>query len=55
VVFDVVGIDPPVANALRRIMIAKVPTMALEQITILQNTSEVRNLLFFFIFFLFFF
>jgi len=30
--FDIVGIDAPIANALRRIMLAEVPTMAIEKV-----------------------
>ncbi len=43
IVFDVVGIDAPLANALRRIMISRVPTMALDQVTIEENTSEIPD------------
>lgn len=39
--FDMVGIDPPLANAFRRILIAEVPTMAIDQIRIWQNTSVI--------------
>ncbi len=42
-VFDVIGIDAPIANALRRIMIARVPTMALDQVTIEENSSELPD------------
>jgi DNA-directed RNA polymerases I and III subunit RPAC1 len=42
-VFDVVGIDAPVANALRRNMISRVPTMAFDQVTIVENTSEIPD------------
>jgi DNA-directed RNA polymerase I and III subunit RPAC1 len=37
--FDVSGIEAPYANALRRIMIANVPTIAIEKVGIWQNTS----------------
>lgn len=37
--FDLVGIDPSLANALRRILIAEVPTMAIEHVFIVNNTS----------------
>ena len=30
--FDMIGIDTPFANAFRRILIAEVPTMAIEQV-----------------------
>ena len=32
--FDIKGIDAPIANALRRIMIAEVPTMAIEKVNL---------------------
>ena len=30
--FDLIGVDPSLANALRRIMISEVPTMAIEKV-----------------------
>lgn len=39
--FDAVGIDPSVANALRRIMISEVPTMAIEHVFYVDNTSVI--------------
>jgi len=36
---DIKGIDPGLANALRRILIAEVPTVALDVVHIFQNTS----------------
>jgi len=41
--FDVIGIDPAIANGLRRIMIAEVPTMAIEHVFITKNTSIVHD------------
>lgn len=38
-VFDVNGIEPPLANALRRIMIAEIPSVAVEKVNMWQNTS----------------
>mmetsp|Transcript_5063 Transcript_5063/g.7558 ORF Transcript_5063/g.7558 Transcript_5063/m.7558 type:complete len:270 (+) Transcript_5063:410-1219(+) len=38
-VFDLVGIDTPIANAIRRILLSEVPAMAFEQIYIRNNTS----------------
>jgi DNA-directed RNA polymerase I and III subunit RPAC1 len=32
IIFDLVGVEPPLANALRRIMIAEIPTMAIEKV-----------------------
>lgn len=43
VVFDVIGIDAPVANALRRILLSEVPTMAIEIARIFQNTSIIQD------------
>ena len=33
IVFDLIGAEPPLANALRRIMIAEIPTVAIEKVT----------------------
>lgn len=41
--FDMIGIDPAVANAFRRILIAEVPTMAIEKVFIANNTSVVQD------------
>lgn len=41
--FDMVGIDPPLANAFRRILIAEVPTIAIGQVTIYQNTGVIHD------------
>merc|ERR1712093_311669 len=38
-----VGADPAIANALRRIMIAEVPTMAIDQVFIVKNTSLIQD------------
>eukprot|EP00808_Paulinella_micropora_P028135 g27891.t1 len=40
---DMQGVDAPIANALRRIMIAEVPTMAVEKVIIFQNTSVMQD------------
>ena len=37
-----VGADPAVANALRRILIAEVPTVAIEHVFIVNNTSIIQ-------------
>ena len=41
--FDLVGVEPPLANALRRIMIAEIPTMAIEKVNLWQNTSIIPD------------
>ena len=42
-VFDLVGVDASIANALRRIFLAEVPTVAIETIYIEDNTSVVQD------------
>jgi DNA-directed RNA polymerases I and III subunit RPAC1 len=41
--FDMVGADAPLANALRRILIAEIPTMAIERVNLYQNTSIIPD------------
>lgn len=41
--FDMVGIDPAIANAFRRILIAEVPTMAIEHVFYVNNTSIITD------------
>lgn len=41
--FDLVGIDTSFANAFRRIMIAEVPSVAIEKVFIEQNTSVIQD------------
>uniref|UniRef100_A0A7I4E3F9 DNA-directed RNA polymerase RpoA/D/Rpb3-type domain-containing protein n=2 Tax=Physcomitrium patens TaxID=3218 RepID=A0A7I4E3F9_PHYPA len=41
--FDIVGIDAAIANAFRRILIAEVPTMAIEKVYIANNTSVIQD------------
>jgi DNA-directed RNA polymerase I and III subunit RPAC1 len=41
--FDLVGVDPALANALRRITIAEVPTIAIETVYVWNNTSIVQD------------
>ncbi|KAL3851118.1 hypothetical protein ACJIZ3_013000 [Penstemon smallii] len=41
--FDIIGIDASIANALRRILIAELPTMAIEHVFIANNTSVVQD------------
>ena len=42
-IFDMIGVDPAIANALRRILIAEVPTMAIERVYIRENTSIIQD------------
>ena len=39
--FDLINLDPAIANALRRILIAEVPTIAFEHIFFINNTSII--------------
>ncbi|KAG2490194.1 hypothetical protein HYH03_011321 [Edaphochlamys debaryana] len=41
--FDMIGVDPAIANALRRILIAEVPTVAIEHVFIVNNTSIIQD------------
>lgn len=42
-VFDLIGVEAPIANSLRRILISEVPTMAFENIYLMNNTSIVQD------------
>lgn len=39
--FDMIGVDPSLANAFRRIMISEVPTVAIEHVFYVNNTSVI--------------
>lgn len=41
--YDLIGIDAAIANAVRRILIAEIPTMAVEYVYIMNNTSVVQD------------
>lgn len=41
--FDMIGIDASIANAFRRILIAEIPTMAIEKVFIANNTSVIQD------------
>ncbi|KAK0539780.1 DNA-directed RNA polymerase core subunit rpc40 [Tilletia horrida] len=41
--FDLVGVDASIANALRRILIAECPSIAIEHCYVFQNTSIVQD------------
>lgn len=43
IVFDFKGIEPPVVNTIRRIIISEVPTMAIDKVIITQNTSVIPD------------
>ena len=43
IVFDLIGAEPPLANALRRILLAEIPTMAIEKVTMWQNNSIIPD------------
>lgn len=40
--FDLIGVDAAIANALRRVLIGEVPTMAIEHVFIHNNTSIIQ-------------
>jgi len=42
IVFDLVGVDVSIANTLRRILLAEVPTMAIETVWVAKNTSIIQ-------------
>ncbi len=41
--FELIGIDAPIANALRRIMISEVASVAIEKVVIMDNTSIMQD------------
>lgn len=43
VVFDLIGVSPSIANALRRIFISEIPTMAIEKVIIYENSSVIPD------------
>ena len=43
ITFDVKGIEPSFANALRRIFISEIPTIAIEKVNMWQNTSVIPD------------
>ncbi len=40
---EIQGIDPATANALRRIIIAEIPTLAFHKVLLYQNTSVIPD------------
>lgn len=41
--FDFINVEAPFANALRRLLLAEVPTMAIDKIFLYQNTSLIQD------------
>jgi DNA-directed RNA polymerase I and III subunit RPAC1 len=41
--FDMIGVDASIANAIRRIMMAEVPTVAIEKVYVINNTSIIPD------------
>ncbi|PVU95899.1 hypothetical protein BB559_002566 [Furculomyces boomerangus] len=41
--FDLIGVDSSIANALRRILISEIPTIAIEKVYMLNNTGVVQD------------
>jgi len=41
--FDLIGVDASLANAFRRILLAEIPTMAIEKVFIYNNTSVIKD------------
>ncbi|KAG8185524.1 hypothetical protein JTE90_012861 [Oedothorax gibbosus] len=41
--FDMMGVGPPIANAIRRILIAEVKTMAIDKIHLFNNTTVIPD------------
>ena len=42
-IFDMIGIDTAIANSLRRILLAEVPVIAIEDCCVLQNNSIIQD------------
>ncbi|KAJ2337648.1 DNA-directed RNA polymerase core subunit rpc40 [Coemansia sp. RSA 2681] len=41
--FDLIGVDASIANAMRRILLAEIPTMAIETVYMINNTGVVQD------------
>lgn len=41
--FDVIGIGPPIVNAVRRILLAEIPTMAIDKVHMYNNTTVIPD------------
>lgn len=44
--FEIIGIEAPIANAFRRILISEIPTMCIDKVTLWQNTSILPDEMF---------
>ncbi len=42
-ILDISGIDPSIANAIRRVMISEVPTVAIDKVHLWQNTGVIQD------------
>mmetsp|Transcript_25510 Transcript_25510/g.100781 ORF Transcript_25510/g.100781 Transcript_25510/m.100781 type:complete len:245 (+) Transcript_25510:278-1012(+) len=42
-VFELIGIDAPIANTIRRILLSEVPTMAIEKVSFFANSSVIHE------------
>jgi len=41
--FDMIGYDPSIVNAIRRVLLSEVPAMAIEKVHLYQNTSVMQD------------
>lgn len=41
--FDMIGVDPCIPNAFRRILLSEVPTMAFDKVLMYLNTSIIQD------------
>ncbi len=42
-IFELIGVGPPIANALRRILLSEVPSVAIDTVFITRNTSILQD------------
>ena len=41
--FDIIGVDPAIPNAFRRLLLSEVPTMAFDRVFMFNNTSIIQD------------
>lgn len=41
--FDLIGVDPAIPNAFRRILLSDIPTMAFDKVFMFNNTSIIQD------------